>query len=156
MSRWQPNARERLEQAALELYTERGFDQTTVNDIAQRAGLTERTFFRHFADKREVLFSGQESLIDAVTDAVAAEPETVGPLDAVAAGYETADWDAESLKSVLEAIGTERGLKLGKAQAPVRVAVTGRSVGLPLFESLVVLGRERTLDRLRAARAKLG
>jgi len=53
-------------------------------------------------------------------------------------------------------VGAERGLKLGKAQAPVRVAVTGRSVGLPLFESLEVLGRDRTLARLRAARAKLG
>ena len=52
MSRWQPDARGRLEQAALELYTERGFDRTTVAEIADRAGLTERTFFRHFADKR--------------------------------------------------------------------------------------------------------
>jgi glutamyl-tRNA synthetase len=60
-------------------------------------------------------------------------------------------WDAETLKAALEAVGTERGLKLGKTQAPVRVAVTGRSVGLPLFESLEVLGRDRTLARLRAA-----
>jgi glutamyl-tRNA synthetase len=60
-------------------------------------------------------------------------------------------WDADALKSTVEEAGTARGLKLGKAQAPVRVAVTGRSVGLPLFESLVVLGRERTLARLRAA-----
>ena len=56
MSRWEPDARGRLEQAALELYFERGFEQTTVADIAERAGLTERTFFRYFADKREVLF----------------------------------------------------------------------------------------------------
>ena len=58
MSRWEPNARGRLEQAALELFIERGFEQTTVAEIAQRAGLTERTFFRYFADKREVLFAG--------------------------------------------------------------------------------------------------
>ena len=55
MGRWEPNARDRLQRAALELYSEHGFDQTTVAEIAQRAGLTERTFFRHFADKREVV-----------------------------------------------------------------------------------------------------
>ena len=60
-------------------------------------------------------------------------------------------WDAATLKSTLEELGTARGLKLGKAQAPVRVAVTGRSVGLPLFESLEVLGPDRTLGRIRAA-----
>ena len=65
--------------------------------------------------------------------------------------YVEAPWQAEELKARLEAVGAERGLKLGKAQAPVRVAVTGRTVGLPLFESLEVLGRERTLARLRAA-----
>ena len=59
MTRWEPNARGRLERAALELYGERGFEQTTVAEIAERAGLTERTFFRHFADKREVLFCGR-------------------------------------------------------------------------------------------------
>jgi glutamyl-tRNA synthetase len=65
------------------------------------------------------------------------------------------DWSAEPLKATLEQVGLARELKLGKTQAPVRVAVTGRSVGLPLFESLEVLGRERTLERLRAARAAL-
>src|SRR4030088_3321130 len=62
MGRWEPNARGRLEQAALELYIERGFEQTTVAEGAKRAGLTERTFFRHFADKREGLFWGQGAL----------------------------------------------------------------------------------------------
>ncbi|MEU8128116.1 glutamate--tRNA ligase [Micromonospora sp. NPDC049049] len=75
--------------------------------------------------------------------------------DAVAAFEALESWDAESLKSTLEAVGAERGLKLGKTQAPVRVAVTGRTVGLPLFESLEVLGRERTLTRIRAARLRL-
>jgi AcrR family transcriptional regulator len=62
MGRWEPDARGRLEQAALELYGERGFENTTVAEIAERAGLTERTFFRHFADKREVLFWGAGAL----------------------------------------------------------------------------------------------
>ncbi|MGC4748484.1 glutamate--tRNA ligase [Micromonospora sp. DT201] len=77
-------------------------------------------------------------------------------LDAAIVAFEALEsWDAESLKSTLEAVGAERGLKLGKTQAPVRVAVTGRTVGLPLFESLEVLGRERTLTRMRAARLRL-
>ena len=71
MGRWEPNARGRLEQAALELYAERGFEQTTVAEIAERAGLTERTFFRHFADKREVLFAGADTLQELFVSAVA-------------------------------------------------------------------------------------
>jgi len=90
MSRWEPNARGRLEAAAAELFAERGFEQTTVADIAERAGLTERTFFRHFADKREVLFSGQEQFRDAVVGAVAAAPVGATPLAAVAAGLDAA------------------------------------------------------------------
>ena len=62
MGRWEPDARGRLVKAAMELYGERGFEQTTVAEIAERAGLTERTFFRHFADKREVLFAGAGAL----------------------------------------------------------------------------------------------
>ncbi|WP_152523047.1 glutamate--tRNA ligase [Nocardiopsis potens] len=68
---------------------------------------------------------------------------------------EKQEWEAEALKAALEEIGTAQGLKLGKAQAPVRVAVTGRTVGLPLFESLELLGRERTVRRLRAALERL-
>ena len=77
-------------------------------------------------------------------------------LDATIAAFGALDdWSAETLKATLETIGLERGLKLGKTQAPVRVAVTGRSVGLPLFESIEVLGRDRTLARLAAARAQI-
>jgi AcrR family transcriptional regulator len=83
MSRWEPNARGRLEQAALELYAEHGFDQTTVAEIAERAGLTERTFFRHFADKREVLFGGQDALIELVTKHIAEAPDAASPIDVV-------------------------------------------------------------------------
>ena len=86
MSRWEPNARERLAQAALDLYDERGFEQTTVAEIAKRAGLTERTFFRHFADKREVLFSGGVELQERMVGGVREAPDGAPPMDAVAAG----------------------------------------------------------------------
>ncbi len=77
-------------------------------------------------------------------------------LTAASAGFAAATpWRADVLKSTLESAGVERGLKLGKAQAPVRVAVTGRSVGLPLFESLEVLGRDRSLARIQAALTRL-
>lgn len=90
MGRWEPNARGRLEQAALELYVERGFEQTTVAEIAQRAGLTERTFFRHFADKREVLFQGAASLQELLVNAVAGTPASSAPIDAIAAALAAA------------------------------------------------------------------
>lgn len=88
MGRWEPNARGRLEQAALELYLERGFEQTTVAQIAERAGLTERTFFRHFTDKREVLFGG--SLQELLTTAIAEAPESASGLEAVAMALDAA------------------------------------------------------------------
>jgi len=92
MSRWEPDGRGRLEQAALALYGERGFDNTTVAEIAQRAGVTERTFFRHFADKREVLFpsEGTRRLQELLVSAVADAPAALAPLDAIAVGLEAA------------------------------------------------------------------
>ena len=75
-------------QAAFALYGERGFDQTTVAEIARRAGLTERTFFRHFADKREVLFAGADALRELLVSTVADAPESAAPIDAAAAGIE--------------------------------------------------------------------
>jgi AcrR family transcriptional regulator len=90
MSRWEPDARGRLERAALELYIERGFDQTTVAEIAARAGLTERTFFRHFADKREVLFAGAGQLQEFLVRTLASAPDSAAPIDAVAAAVEAA------------------------------------------------------------------
>jgi AcrR family transcriptional regulator len=83
VGRWEPDARGRLEQAALELYNEKGFDQTTVAEIAQRAGLTERTFFRYFADKREVLFGGAGLLQEGLVQAIGAAPEGTPALDTV-------------------------------------------------------------------------
>ena len=88
MTRWQPGARGRLAQAAMELYLERGFGQTTVAQIAERAGVTERTFFRYFADKREMLFDGSAHLQQLMVDAVADAPAGAGPLDAVGAALD--------------------------------------------------------------------
>src|SRR5215472_19356306 len=84
MGRWEPNARGRLEQAAMELYVERGFEQTTVAEIAERAGLTERTFFRHFTDKREVLFGGSKVLEELLVEGVVAAPASAAPIEAIA------------------------------------------------------------------------
>lgn len=83
MSRWEPGAEGRLKRAALELYTERGFEQTTVAEIAARAGLTARTFFRYFADKREVLFAGQSTMYELIVNTVADAPESLSPIEAV-------------------------------------------------------------------------
>ncbi|MFS7875986.1 TetR/AcrR family transcriptional regulator [Streptomyces asiaticus] len=88
MGRWEPNARGRLAKAALELYGELGYEQTTVAEIAKRAGLTERTFFRHYADKREVLFDGSGALQELFATAVAEAPQSVAPIDAMMAGLE--------------------------------------------------------------------
>lgn len=90
MVRWEPDARGRLAKVALELYADRGFEQTTVAEIAKRTGLTERTFFRHFTDKREVLFYGMEMLRDILVVAVANAPPSSQPLDAVSAALQTA------------------------------------------------------------------
>ncbi|HEY4418815.1 MAG TPA: TetR family transcriptional regulator [Pseudonocardia sp.] len=88
MVRWEPDGRGRLEQAALALFGERGFENTTVAEIASRAGLTERTFFRYFTDKREVLFSGSTMLQELLVDAVVGAPESASAIEAVAAGLD--------------------------------------------------------------------
>jgi AcrR family transcriptional regulator len=88
MGRWEPNAYERLQKAAMELFQEHGYDRTTVEEIAARAGLTERTFFRHFNDKREVLFSGSKQLEKLIVEAIAAASPTTAPLDVVVGALE--------------------------------------------------------------------
>jgi AcrR family transcriptional regulator len=88
MARWQPDARGRLGQAAMELYAERGYEQTTVAEIAQRAGLTARTFFRYFSDKREVVFAGSEAVGDRLVAGLDAAPAEATPLGAVAAALD--------------------------------------------------------------------
>src|SRR5947209_18308403 len=86
MSRWKPDAQGRLMSAAIDLFDEQGYEATTVAEIAQRAGLTKRTFFRYFSDKREVLFSGSHELERRWLEGVAGAPATATPLAVVAAG----------------------------------------------------------------------
>src|ERR1700716_2406918 len=114
MTRWEPDSRGRLAQAAMELYGERGFEQTTVAQIAERAGLTERTFFRHFADKPEVLFAGSGQLQDLLVQTVADAPAT--PIAAGAAG--------------IEAIGTVLQESRGRAFARQRQSIVAASAEL--------------------------
>jgi len=90
MGRWEPGAAGRLAKAALELFVERGFEQTTVAEIAQRAGLTERTFFRHFTDKREVLFAGTGQLRELLVREIEQAPPGELPIDLVATALRSA------------------------------------------------------------------
>jgi AcrR family transcriptional regulator len=90
MGRWEPNAAGRLQQAAWELFLERGYEQTTTAEIAKRAGLSERTFFRHFADKREVFFANGGLLADAVMRALDEVPASTCAFDAVRHAIEAA------------------------------------------------------------------
>jgi AcrR family transcriptional regulator len=141
MGRWQPDARGRLQRAALELYGERGFEQTAVADIAERAGLTERTFFRYFADKREVLFSGSEDLLALFVDAVTNAPESLAPIDAVgealaasAAFFDGRVEQARTRQAVIDANPSlrERELtKLASLAAAVAGALRSRGVADP-------------------------
>jgi len=90
MARWEPGARERIVLAAVDLFTEQGYDATTVAEIAARAGITKSTFFRHFPDKRELLAAGQETLSRLLAEGIAEAPADASPLEAVTAGLERA------------------------------------------------------------------
>jgi AcrR family transcriptional regulator len=90
MSRWEPNARERLQEAALELFAGRGYDRTTIGDIAARAGLTDRTFFRYFSDKPDVLFVRSKELENGIVYLIVSSPSEATPLEVVSAAFEAA------------------------------------------------------------------
>ncbi|MFF4160952.1 TetR/AcrR family transcriptional regulator [Streptomyces sp. NPDC001678] len=141
MGRWQPNARGRLAEAAMELFTERGYEQTTVAGIAQRAGLTERTFFRHYADKREVLFGGSGALRELIASTLASLPEAVAPMPAMGAALESvaAEFDerhayARRRQAVIAANAELRErelIKLASLAATAADALRLRGVGEP-------------------------
>lgn len=158
VGRWQPDSRGRLQEAALTLFTERGFDQTTAAEIAARAGLTERTFFRHFADKREVLFGGSDLLKDRIVSGVEGAPTSDGPLDAVVRGLDAAasmlgDFRRDLSRQRQAVIADnpelrERELaKLADSAAAVADALRERGVGEPQ----AVIAAETGMTLLRVA-----
>jgi AcrR family transcriptional regulator len=126
MARWHPNASQRLVLAALDLFAERGYENTTVIEIAERAGLTKSTFFRHFPDKREVLFGGEDTMSALLTEAIAAAPATAPPLEAVA--------------HALDAVGREAFTPARRELSARRRAVIAANPELQEREALKGLG----------------
>jgi AcrR family transcriptional regulator len=147
MARWEPGSRSRLEQAAFELYGERGFERTTVAEIAERAGLTERTFFRHYADKREVLFAGSAALQELLRTSVAEAGEDVAPIDAVAAAIEAAGevlderperaWERHALIAANAELRERELVKLASLGAAVAAASLTSEAGIAVFKVAV-------------------
>jgi glutamyl-tRNA synthetase len=134
-------------------YLDPSWDRETFSKVAALAQ-TRITVLSEIRQNVDFLFLDEPVFDEPSWDkAMKNAPEEIisGYLDRL----ETVNWDPESLKEALVEVGTAHDLKLGKAQAPIRVAVTGRTVGLPLFESIEVLGRERTVDRLRSALTRL-
>ena len=115
MSRWPSGARERLERAALELFVEQGFADTTVPQITARAGLTTRTFFRHFADKREVLFAYQAELPALVARLLADIPASRNPMEVIAEALPMAaariEGDLDYLRTRRAVVAADEGLR---------------------------------------------
>ncbi|MGH3349981.1 MAG: TetR family transcriptional regulator [Nocardioides sp.] len=143
MGRWEPDARGRMLAAALELFAEVGYEKTTASDIATRAGVTERTFFRHFADKREVLFVGPNPLDETVTKAIAAADEGATPLQMVLAGVREAAVGLDAVRSreqaaerariidTTPALRERELLKMATMTIAAQVALAERGVGEP-------------------------
>ena len=158
MGRWEPDSRGRLQEAALALYAEQGFDQTTAAQIAERAGVTERTFFRHFADKREVLFAGSDLLKQRIVAAVADAPGTDDALEAVARGlFSSASMVAEFRRDlarqrcvVISAHGELRERELAKFAEYAR-AVADVLVQRGVGELRATLAAESGMTVLRVA-----
>jgi AcrR family transcriptional regulator len=131
-------------QAAFALYGERGFEQTTVAEIAERAGLTERTFFRHFADKREVLFAGADALRELLVSTVAKAPGSLAPMDAAAAGLEAA---GALIQEGGELARERQAIIAASAELQERELIKLASLAAALAEAL----RERGVDEPAAS-----
>ena len=148
MGRWEPNARERLERAALALFTERGYDATTVAEIADRAGLTKSTFFRHFGDKREVLFGGPNMLADRFSDAIRTAPPAATAIDCIAAALESAAFGFTPDRRDLAP--QRRAVIAANSELRERALLKEASLASFLAEALRARGTEETTARLAA------
>ena len=140
MARWEPHASQRLAEAALELFAENGYENTTVVDIAARAGLAKSTFFRHFQDKRGVLF-GEDALTGALKAAIAAAPERAGALEAVACGLAALGRDVFTAERRPFAV-RRRAVIEAHADLREREAVKGVNLTAALGAALVERGAE--------------
>ncbi|HWC80103.1 MAG TPA: helix-turn-helix domain-containing protein [Pseudonocardiaceae bacterium] len=144
MSRWAPDARERLEAAALELFTENGYEETTVAQIADRAGLNRATFFRHFADKREVLFGGEDVLAGLFADGI----RTASP-DATITECLTAAFTAAEV-ALTPRQRTRAAQRVRVAAANIEVRERGLLKRARIAASVSAALRERGADELTA------
>jgi AcrR family transcriptional regulator len=141
MVRWEPDSPGRLQAAALALFAERGFDATTVAEIAARAGLTERTFFRYFADKREVLFHGAAALQELLVAVVVDAPASTRPMEAVALALRAAGallqerregaWQRQAVIAASAELRERELIKLSSLAAALAEALGRRGVSEP-------------------------
>jgi AcrR family transcriptional regulator len=148
MARWEPNARERLVAAAVDLFGEQGYDETTVAQIAERAGVTRSTFFRHFPDKRELLVAGQATLSRLLAEGIAEESQEASPLDAVAAGLVRA---AETLGPVNHELGPRlEALIASSAELQERSLLKAVGLTTAMADALLARGVQEATARLAA------
>jgi AcrR family transcriptional regulator len=133
VGRWEPDAQGRLQQAAMELFAERGYAEVTVAEIADRAGLTKRTFFNHFADKREVLFAGAQDFEDSVVTHLTGSEDDVEPLDATLAALTRA---GRGLAEYGEYARTRRDLITGSTELQERDLIKMAALAAALAEAL--------------------
>ena len=137
MGRWRPDARARLQEAALALYGERGYEKTTVAEIAERAGLTKRTFFRYFADKREVLFWGSEILERQMVAAIEAAPASASPLGMIGAALEAA---AVRFEEVREFAGPRHRVIVSSPELQERELIKAVSLAAAMAQAMRARG----------------
>jgi AcrR family transcriptional regulator len=147
MGRWRPDARARLQEAALTLYGERGYEETTVAEIAERAGLTKRTFFRYFADKREVLFWGSEVLEQQMAAAIEAAPASASALGMIGAALEAA---AVRFEEVREFAGPRHRIIASSPELRERELIKASSLAAAMAQALRARGFGDTAAALTA------